>query len=53
MSDMVEIERKFLVDSDEINIFDICKKSIRINQGYLMEEDLKILRVRTCGNDAF
>ena len=50
---MVEIERKFLVDINAIPIEQINNKSFKIRQGYLMEEGLKILRVRTSGNDAF
>ena len=50
---MVEIERKFLVDINAIPIEQINNKSFKIRQGYLMEDGLKVLRVRTSGNDAF
>jgi adenylate cyclase len=50
---MVEIERKFLVDHVNLPSCDTCNKIHKIRQGYLMESGLKVLRVRTSGNDAF
>lgn len=50
---MIEIERKFLVDVNAIPFEDINNKTYKIRQGYLMEDGLKVLRVRTSGNDAF
>ena len=46
----IEIERKFLVK--EIP-FAMAKKSLKINQGYILNEKSKVIRVREKGDDYF
>ena len=46
----IEIERKFLVK--EIP-FAMAKKSLKINQGYILNEKRKVIRVREKGDDYF
>ena len=46
----IEIERKFLVKEKP---FSIAKRSLKINQGYIINEKSKVIRVREKGNDYF
>ena len=46
----IEIERKFLVK--EIP-FAMAKRSLKINQGYILNEKRKVIRVREKGDDYF
>ena len=46
----VEIERKFLVKEKP---FSIAKRSLKINQGYIINEKSKVIRVREKGDDYF
>ena len=47
---MVEIERKFLVNKEK---WKPGEEVIEIKQGYLSVDPLRVVRVRTAGNDAF
>ena len=46
----IEIERKFLVKEKP---FSIAKRSLKINQGYIINEKSKVIRVREKGDDYF
>ena len=46
----IEIERKFLVKEKP---FSIAKRSLKINQGYVINEKSKVIRVREKGDDYF
>ena len=46
----IEIERKFLVKERP---FAMAKKSLKINQGYILNEKSKVIRVREKGDDYF
>ena len=46
----IEIERKFLVKEKP---FSIPKRSLKINQGYIINEKSKVIRVREKGDDYF
>ena len=46
----IEIERKFLVKDKP---FSIAKRSLKINQGYIINEKSKVIRVREKGDDYF
>ena len=46
----IEIERKFLVKKKP---FSIAKRSLKINQGYIINEKSKVIRVREKGDDYF
>ena len=46
----IEIERKFLVDE---NPFHLAKKSLRIRQGYIVNDQNQVIRVREKGDDYF
>ena len=46
----IEIERKFLVKEKP---FSIAKRSLKINQGYIINEKNKVIRVREKGDDYF
>ena len=46
----IEIERKFLVKERP---FDMAKRSLKINQGYILNEKSKVIRVREKGDDYF
>ena len=46
----IEIERKFLIKEKP---FSIAKRSLKINQGYIINEKSKVIRVREKGNDYF
>ena len=46
----IEIERKFLIKEKP---FSIAKRSLKINQGYIINEKSKVIRVREKGDDYF
>ena len=46
----IEIERKFLVKERP---FAMAKRSLKINQGYILNEKSKVIRVREKGDDYF
>ena len=46
----IEIERKFLVKEKP---FSIAKRSLKINQGYIINEKSKVIRIREKGDDYF
>ena len=46
----IEIERKFLVKEKP---FSIAKRSLKINQGYIINEKSNVIRVREKGDDYF
>ena len=46
----IEIERKFLIKEKP---FSIAKRSLKINQGYIINEISKVIRVREKGDDYF
>ena len=46
----IEIERKFLIKKKP---FSIAKRSLKINQGYIINEKSKVIRVREKGDDYF
>ena len=46
----IEIERKFLIKEKP---FSIAKRSLKINQGYIINEKSKVIRVREKGDDCF
>jgi adenylate cyclase len=46
----IEIERKFLVKEKP---FSIAKRSLKINQGYIINEKSKVIRVREKGDNYF
>ena len=46
----IEIERKFLVKEKPLSI---AKRSLKINQGYIINEKSKVIRVREKGDDYF
>ena len=46
----IEIERKFLIIEKP---FSIAKRSLKINQGYIINEKSKVIRVREKGDDYF
>ena len=46
----IEIERKFLVKEKP---FSTAKRSLKINQGYIINEKSKVIRVREKGDDYF
>ena len=46
----IEIERKFLVKEKP---FSIAKRSLKINQGYIINEKSKVIRVREKDDDYF
>jgi len=46
----IEIERKFLTKEKP---FSIAKRSLKINQGYIINEKSKVIRVREKGDDYF
>jgi adenylate cyclase len=46
----IEIERKFLVDK---NPFHLAKKYLRIRQGYIVNDQNQVIRVREKGDDYF
>ena len=46
----IEIERKFLVKEKP---FSIAKRSLKIKQGYIINEKSKVIRVREKGDDYF
>ncbi|MGY8788503.1 MAG: CYTH domain-containing protein, partial [Fidelibacterota bacterium] len=46
----IEIERKFLVKE---NPFHLAKKSHRIRQGYIVNDQKQVIRVREKGEDYF
>ena len=46
----IEIERKFLIKKKP---FSIAKMSLKINQGYIINEKSKVIRVREKGDDYF
>mgnify|MGYP001482453174 FL=1 len=46
----IEIERKFLVKEKP---FSSAKRSLKINQGYIINEKSKVIRVREKGDDYF
>ena len=46
----IEIERKFLIKEKP---FSIAKRSLKIKQGYIINEKSKVIRVREKGDDYF
>ena len=46
----IEIERKFLIKEKP---FSIAKRSLKINQGYIINEKSKVIRVREKGDNYF
>jgi len=46
----IEIERKFLVAE---NPFHLAKKYLRIRQGYIVNDQNQVIRVREKGDDYF
>ena len=46
----IEIERKFLIKEKP---FSIAKRSLKINQGYIINEKSKVIRIREKGDDYF
>ena len=46
----IEIERKFLVDG---NPFHLAKKYLRIRQGYIVNDQNQVIRIREKGDDYF
>jgi adenylate cyclase len=49
---MLEIERKFLVDSDKLKKLNL-KNGIAIKQGYIFDTEQGVLRVRIKGNKGY